>query len=149
MKHTIISTKNKNNKIFVEIPKDYSPISLPSFNEWVRKLESGKIKQTSQTLCTAGKKSLSYCCLGVLSKIQNRLKKDSCGCFLDGSNKYYLSTQNPNYAVFGYAGDFPDHVKVSVHKNFADRRRENLASLNDDGFSFKDIAKVIKLIWKE
>lgn len=151
MKHTIISTKNKNKKIFVQIPDDYSPVSLPYFKEWTEKLESGKIKQGEGFLCKTKGKCNKYCCLGVLSKIQDRLNKNSNGVFRDGDNKYYLSLYNPFNSVFGIKGDFPEKALVTIKTENHDYclRRTDLAALNDSGFSFKDISKVIKILWKE
>lgn len=151
MKHTIISTKNKNRKIFVEVPDGYSPVSLPHFKEWIEKLESGKIKQGKGLLCETNGKCNRYCCLGVLSKIQGRLNKNSDGVFHDGGNKYYLSLYNPANNVFSNKGDFPKEALVTIKMEDKDYllRRTDLAALNDIGFSFKDISKVIKILWKE
>lgn len=149
MKHTIISTKDKKNSIVLDVPDDYSPQSLPYFKQWVDALKSGKIKQTRSTLCRKDGKCNRYCCLGVLSKIQGRLSKNIYGSFHDNGQIDVLSSNNPSYQVLKTAGDIPYNVKLQTSYNNTSCTVNTLASLNDRGFTFKDIAKVIEILWKE
>ena len=74
-------------------PKGYRRKSLPFFQEWVDALESGNFRQVTGTLAEPkGSKSLGYCCLGVLCRVQGRLVKDRA------ENEWYDQSPlfNPN-----------------------------------------------------
>lgn len=51
---------------------------------------------------------------------------------------------NPCFSKLAHAGDLPLGVTVT----FVESEFKNLMSLNDFGMPFKDIATVIKTIWK-
>lgn len=123
------------------IPDDYQKIPLPYFKEWVSALESGEYKQAIGYLRRCVNNEFSYCCLGVLSKIQGRLSPEG----FDGSSKYYLY-DNPISRILGPSGDFPKDVYVVKDNN---EQLFLLSSLNDYGLPFSEIAKVIKEIWCE
>ena len=127
------------------LPEGYERKPLPSYNEWLEALRSGKFLQVNGFLHVEVCGEDKYCCLGVLSKIQNRLGKD------DGEAKgfSYLAMSNPCYNTFGKDGYFPHGVSCALLlPNGLWMNRETLASLNDCGAPFADIAKVIELIWK-
>jgi hypothetical protein len=132
------------------IPEGYQKKELPYFKEWTEALDSGEYAQTSGELCETysyveGNKTC-YCCLGVLSKIQGRLTEDnSDGSELDST--YYLSYQNPNYPFLKENGTLP--VGIAIAATFSSKKMFNLAELNDNDFSFKQISRVIKEIWTE
>lgn len=136
----------------VNLPEGYERVELPFFDEWVQALESGNYQQQAGQLASKGVSAdtepHSYCCLGVLSKIQGRLKTDeSTWYFYDTdspSNAGVLSGMNPCFSKLAHAGDFP----LSVTVTFVEREFKNLMDLNDLGMPFKDIATVIKTIWK-
>ena len=124
------------------IPEDYQKKPLPYFNEWVDALDSGNYLQTSGRLCTYNPNAeTSYCCLGVLSKVQGLLNSPRD----DNYNEYYLSTNNPNYSFFGYNGVFSFGIKVICSTG---EEITTLSELNDQGLTFLQISKVIKEIWK-
>jgi hypothetical protein len=147
----------KGGDFFVNLPKNFKKVKLPFFQKWVNALESGEYRQCTQKLCAPRSKKLSYCCLGVLSKIQNRLEKDEDGFMLDTLHKSateeVLHRSNPCYSVIGNDGKLPQGV--SVRKNSSDEFVdgtvcEALTECNDDlRLSFKDIAKIIKTVFKE
>jgi hypothetical protein len=132
------------------IPEGYEKKELPYFKEWTEALDSGSYSQTSGQLCETisypESTQTCYCCLGVLSKIQNRLNANNRdGSDLDST--YYLSHQNPIYPFLGENGTFP--AGIVVKRPNGDNILHNLAELNDNNFSFSQISQVIKEIWKE
>ena len=152
----------KTSKFEITIPKGYRRKPLPYFQEWVDALESGKFHQTSGTLCMSNGSKLSHCCLDVLSKVQGRLKRDKkCMDWYDQSPLFCkankdnndflrsdcdLANDNPCFKSLGRSGRFPKGVKLITD----DRETiTNLISCNDYGhLSFKEIAQVIRCIWK-
>lgn len=148
------STKNKE-QFMLEVPDDYQKISLPYFNEWVTALESGKYRQATGRLCKPLKnKKLGYCCLGVLSKIQGTLLKIKNGYGDHSINDCGLSRKNDCFKVLFFEGLLP--ASVSVYKNsvcytntIEPIRYKQLSNCNDNlKLSFKDIAKIIKILYK-
>lgn len=145
-------------KFKIIAPKGYHRKSLPYFQELVDALESGRFRQVTGTLCeSTGSKSVGYCCLGVLSRVQGRLIKDDGNWYdqalLDksGSNKSRsdcdLNRDNPAYKVLRNDGRFPVGIKLIMTDN--DEVITSLIGCNDDGkLSFKEIAQVIRRIWK-
>ena len=142
-----IPLKNNNGIIFnLNIPEDYVKIPLPYFKEWTEALDSGEYSQTQSRLCWIRDSVKSYCCLGVLSKVQNRLSADVS----DGINGSfcYLSNDNPNYSFLSSCGNFPNGITVTPTESTLDAFK-SLVDLNDNGLPFSEISKVIKEIWKE
>lgn len=141
----------------IEFPKRYIKPKLPMGKQWVEALRSGRYKQGVNKLCGTvnpisndGKPKdpeFCYCCLGVLSKIQNRLvEKD--GEYKDTINSMtvaYLITDNPLYTSLGMDGQLPYGVTVAYGGGRLFQK--NLANLNDTGFSFEEIADIIEQIW--
>lgn len=125
------------------IPEDYQKIPLPYFKEWTSALESGEYKQTKNRLCLIEGDSCSYCCLGVLSKIQGRLTKE--GEDNEFGDRTYLSSSNPLTPFLGSVGYLPQGVKVYSDDDYF----VSLSAINDEGLPFSEIAKVIKEIWRE
>lgn len=125
------------------IPEDYQKIPLPYFKEWTSTLESGEYKQTKNRLCLIEGDDCSYCCLGILSKIQGRLTADGG----DGDFRHwtYLSDSNPLLPFFGSIGYLPKGIRVYSDDDYL----VSLSVLNDEGLPFSEIAKVIKEIWCE
>lgn len=119
----------------------YDKPELPYYNEWLAALRSGEYKQTKGILVNTTENS--YCCLGVLLKVQGRLSEH-------GTDDIYsctktLSTLNPCYITLEACGHLPagaevlDNLQGSI---------VHLAGLNDLGASFEDIANIIELLWK-
>lgn len=125
------------------IPEGYQKKELPYFKEWTEALDSGEYSQGSGVLCVIGNSIKSYCCLGVLSKVQGRLTEDMDG---ENGNNAYLSVDNPNYPFLRYDGVFPNGIEVNFHDRMFVK---SLAELNDNNLPFSEISKVIKEIWKE
>lgn len=144
--HTFTSTKTKE-QFTVCTPDDYKKISLPYFHEWVAALKSGKYNQCIGQLCKPIlNKKLGYCCLGVLSKVQGSLQKNSDGNYSDNNKSlHYLSFKNACYNVLYNNGKLPEGVKVENDYGQAG----TLSICNDSlSLSFKDIAKVIETVFK-
>lgn len=161
------STKGKNINVWVSLPSDYKKIKLPGLTAWVTALNSGNYRQNNSALCeklSTGK--LGYCCLGVLSKTQGRLisfgshtNKKGDGTYEDNADEYHLSRNNPVFDILGCHGELPKNVFVNTYNKteleidgtpeFHCDDAESLVALNDDlKLSFKDIAKVLKLLYK-
>jgi hypothetical protein len=161
------STKGKNTNVLITLPSHYKKIKLPGLTAWVKALTSGNYRQGARALCTkvsAGK--LGYCCLGVLSKTQGRLislplsyLKGKCrrgdgAAVASGISTYYLASDNPVFNILGARGDLPENVFVNTYsgitgKPYRYKNFKSLSSLNDDlKLSFKDIAKLLQLIYK-
>lgn len=142
---TFQMTRDKNKTVKVLVPIGYKKISLPMFEEWISALESGKYRQTKETLCETKNKRYYYCCLGLLSRIQGRLKN---GC--DGVNgeTIMLSVDNPLYSFLTNTGLFQGCVQIHS-KGRVMVEADVLSHLNDLGLTFKEIAKIIKVFWKK
>lgn len=117
-------------------PEGYQKVPLPMRDEWVKALRSGEYPQGKDFLCYEG----SYCCLGVLSKIQGRLIDGH-----DDAEHTELAPSNPLYGVLSYAGRLPFGVTVQFESGV----RGALAYLNDDGLPFPDIADIIEELYCE
>lgn len=126
-------------KYTLKLPKNYKRKSLPFYREWLAALKSDEYNQGEGSLVD-GK---SYCCLGVLSKIQGRLKNRRDGNSSDACTGV-LSDDNPCYKVFNRAGEFPSRVKLFI----ADDTIDALTGCNDNGLTFKQIATIISRVWK-
>lgn len=148
---TLTFKSTKGGKFNINLPNNYKKIKLPFFNKWVSALEGGSFRQCTGTLCESGNKRLTYCCLGVLSKIQGRLIKSE-GEFTDGlgGSSGDLTLNNELYSILSSRGTFPKGVHVSIQEeDGAYRFADDLVECNDDfKFSFKDIAKIIKTLYK-
>jgi hypothetical protein len=132
----------------LNLPKGYKRIKLPFFKKWINALESGKFEQGTGYLTTVAKLSHSYCCLGILCKVQDRLMKNGIGLLADGtdhSSTTTLSPHNPCYSELCGSGDFPDGVYVQS----LGRTNTTLAECNDCALlNFTQIAEIVKKIWK-
>lgn len=147
----------KKAKYKLDLPKGYKRKPLPWFKEWVTALESGKYRQGIEQL-VARKNSghLGYCCLGVLSKVQGRLVKiedDYVDKIRDQSSD--LEKSNPCFSALNSNGTFPTDVVVRYQANDEKDTKEfslsapSLISCNDDAeLSFKQIAAIIRKVWK-
>jgi len=79
------------------------------------------------------------CCLGVLCRLQGRLKLHN-GRWMDGKDMYYLSRSNPLKLHLYHNGRFPHGINVAG-------RYASLAELNDANYTFPVIADIIETIW--
>lgn len=143
-----------NPNLQVSIPIGYVSKKIPWRNKWLEALRSGHYKQGTGRLllkrgatCLITEKSYNtdtYCCLGVLSRIQGRLTET--GSDRDAGHSCILSPTNPCKASLFSAGRLPNLVKVR-YGDFGDLG--SLTELNDRGVSFEDIAKLIEILWAQ
>lgn len=106
-------------------------------NLWIKALRSGSFKQTSETLGRIKNRGKQHCCLGV-----------ACELFNEHEAEYALAhkTLKDGRLLWGRQSYvLPERVRIwlglsSTSGGFA---MESLAGLNDDGQSFKAIARVI------
>jgi hypothetical protein len=168
---TIIFQSSKKHKfVLVELPKGYMKKKLPLLNKWTHTLVAGGYRQGTGKLCIKNAQGrLNYCCLGVLSKIQGRLRHEKNQGYCDGRQDdppsameaVGLTSNNPAHRVLKLYGVFPKHVIVrTAFKSIKEKNIEpsfygysidasNLAECNDAlGMTFKDIAKLLKLLYK-
>ncbi len=162
---TFQSTRCKHDQVWVRLPSGYRKKKLPGLKDWVAALNSGKYRQGSSHLCVKDNGRFKYCCLGVLSKVQGRLSEvdeDTKGDkpYAGGvAATSYLHSSNPVYSILSQSGYFPAGVVVNVfdkrnvdpigNPNFYHSAACSLVGLNDDlGLSFKDIAKVLQILFK-
>lgn len=161
------STKDAYTHVCVSLPIGYRKKKLPGLKEWVAALKSGNYRQGTSHLCVKDDGRFRYCCLGVLSKIQGRLfylsnNKTEKG---DSSSDYnptdisYLKHDNPLFEILRGSGLFPNKVGVNIYDIrevnmdgtpfFVSAKVNSFVSLNDDlKLTFKDIAKVIQILYK-
>lgn len=90
------------------------------FNKWIKALESGKFKQTTKKL---GNSRDGYCCLAILCKVAEVKFKGSRG------------TLPYRFAISVGMTDEGSSLKGN---------KPSLASLNDSGRSFKQIAVILR-----
>lgn len=148
---TLTFKSTKGGKFNVNLPDNYKKVKLPFFKKWANALESGKFRQCTGTLREINNKRPTYCCLGVLSKIQGRLiKNEAENYFEDGKDtgeSGNLDCSNPVYLILKSDGTLPKGVNVT--KTDDAYESTTLVACNDDlSLSFKDIAKVIKTVYK-
>lgn len=106
--------------------------------KWVAALRSGQYKQGFSSLVTVGKKSDKFCCLGVLCDMAVRAgvipkpEIPQLGCEYQYEGKKGL----PPKSVLNWVGLATDSGRSEG--------LASLASLNDEGKTFKHIAKIIE-----
>jgi hypothetical protein len=140
----------------ITIPKGYVRPKIPLRDKWLKALRSGEFTQGKRELrCINNNGIVEYCCLGVISSLQGRLK--DCwgnpidpsfqGTVCDFGEEYYsktiLAEDNPLAPFIGGSGFFPSSVTVE----FNGATSFSLASLNDAGASFTEIAQIIETVW--
>lgn len=133
-------------KYTLEIAEDYEKIPLPGRDEWLKALRSGEYVQGQRHLFRAHENGIcSYCCLGVLSKTQNRLTDDGFDSEKRADGDALLSKSNPLYEKLDSSGEFPWGVMFFDEDG---REHLSLSSINDDDYTFAQIADVIEAVWE-
>jgi hypothetical protein len=99
------------------------------YKMWIKALRSGKYKQGRDVL----NKSSEFCCLGVVCDLANK----------DGGPQWikYLG-DGYGRSFMGQSGILPDPVREFL--GLTEMAQNYLASLNDNGISFKQIADYIE-----
>lgn len=110
----------------------------PLLDKWLKELRSGKRKQCASQL----KKRLEdgtygYCCLGVLNSINQYKCKVLCDPVVDSSGKQRSTPVNIHH----------DWWLENGFSKFVDT--DTLASMNDEGKTFEEIADFIEQKEKE
>jgi len=108
----------------------------PNQEKWLKALESGKYKQGKGYLCRIDNGKPEYCCLGVAAKVflgegkQLKTKK-----YISWKNNFQsapVKVQQLLQLYDKYGAGAPTYDDWS------------LVDLNDEGFTFKQIAKMIR-----
>jgi hypothetical protein len=123
---------------------------------WLEALRSGEYKQGRKLLSSVAEDgTVSYCCLGVLCELahQSDLVTKVATAAQDGAVQYRgagLGSDGPQgstaylpYDVMKWAG-LPDSEGYIPQSPQEDHLPTSLASMNDTGFTFAEIADVIE-----
>lgn len=103
--------------------------------EWIQALESEQYSQCRSKLTRDGD---SYCCLGVASVIKSCPLSDDLKHIIYGNQERTL-TPDPDWFLKTYGFRYERSIVYdSCEAHF------NLAQLNDRGYTFEQIAKIIK-----
>lgn len=108
--------------------------------KWIKALRSGKYKQTKGVLRDEINGKPAYCCLGVLCETLGMKARKHAGI-----PRFYYGRKV--YGVLPLSA-----FRLTGMKSFNGYLRTEgitLTDLNDEGKSFKQIAKVIEKHWKE
>ena len=131
--------------------------------KWVKALRSGKYKQGIGSLCEVTGKSTKYCCLGVLTDLYQKECKQKKKKALTVKKLYALiddATMTESYVV-AYGSTKETEIlplKVKKWAGMCSRRGDiesdvycglDLMEMNDDGYSFKQIASAIENNYEE
>lgn len=108
----------------------------PNQEKWVQALESGEYLQGIGHLNI---NNTNFCCLGVLcelesSKLTKRLCEHRRDILYDNNSCFLPDILYNLYGFMSRQGDFKGNVGMDC----------SLASLNDNGVSFKEIAQIIR-----
>lgn len=133
----------------VNIPDGYAKKVFPDTDNWIRDLRSGQLKQCRKKLCGPTERgSYGFCCLGVLSRLQGRLtiQNSKNNAWVDGATEAALTTPNalePGNPFSKLTSPLGNLRPVKVMCGVQDL--SVLSAINDKGYSFETIAKVIEL----
>ncbi len=114
-------------------------------DKWVKALRSGEYKQCEGALRNY---NASYYCLGVLCEIssldkwiESEIFDDECGENTENENDFYLGKDEL----------LPREVMrwSDMKSNNGIFKGDDLASLNDSGITFNEIADIIEEHWEE
>lgn len=105
--------------------------------KWVKALESGEYEQGKLRLCTLGDKFDYFCCLGV-----------ACDLYVREKGSLKVTTENKTVYYDNEAHSLPikvmDWLGLRTSYGDFDNNMKALARFNDSGYSFKEIAYIIK-----
>ena len=103
---------------------------------WIEALNSDEYKQTKERL----KDSTGFCCLGVVTDL-----------YIKEHNQEWTLNEDSDYTFDGWHGALSSEVMnwAGIKGDTGTLKEpvdgvDNLAGLNDNGYSFKQIAQVIK-----
>lgn len=143
----------------ITTPDNFQKVPLPGFQAWYDALMKNP-KQGKGVLCADVNGIKEYCCLGVLSETQGRLKLgelngrmqflDSGGmdkCMVEYPSNAGLSEDNPLRPILSGLGSFPPCC--SVNKTGIYNPMFSFAMLNDSlEMPMIDIAEVLNTFYK-
>lgn len=136
-------------KYSIKFPSDYVKPVFPGLGVLTAALRSGEYPQGKNFLCEEKEgEGKFYCCAGVCSLLQERLKEDQFTP--DGEELLDLSPDNPLSKFF----ILPNNVEV-ISNPEGNLDKENINyyidfyALNDNGFSFAEIADIFEAIYKD
>ena len=98
--------------------------------KWIEALRSGKYRQGRRFLCYDGK----YCCLGVLNELYLNLELDKYDYTVGKSHETL-----PRANIIG----------LNSHTGYLPGSETSLAKLNDEGYTFDEIADIIQIEYVE
>lgn len=128
----------------LNLPPNYIKPKLPGGKAWVNELRNGGLQQTESDLAIVqDDEQMAYCCLGVLCKLQGRLREVD-GVFRDDMSAYFLQEDNELEPIIGRQGYFRFGVEITVEGFDV----ISLADCNDSGLTFLQIADIIEAVWE-
>ena len=119
-------------------------------DHWAALLESGRYKQAKHRLCRLNEHGeYSFCCLGILVEMHQSAHREETGEAL------YSEVSCSSLGEAGTIGYDHNNSAINPHMKFPPARtrswaglsygeEKRLARLNDQGRSFREIAKVIR-----
>lgn len=124
--------------------------------KWIKALLSGKYKQGKGLLKQQDKNKVSHCCLGVLCELYNEdMRKNKKKTLPEELTYGTYSFDNTRYRIGGQTEKLPKPVRrwAGFSSNLGDfvvkdGSCNSLAAMNDDGKTFKTIAKTIEKQWE-
>jgi hypothetical protein len=161
---------NAHGASFILLPDQEERIVMPEamFNYWIEDLTSGKFKQAQNALCGSvrdedgdtvwdgDEQSLGYCCLGVLEMVvQGECDKNPDGEFRGTPTPEFVQANGIKFYSW-VTDDYVNHDSTHVtnpgfrvmFSNDPEWVWTTAAELNDNGYSFAQIAEVLKRITK-
>ena len=119
----------------------FSAVPLKIRDKWIDALRSGQYKQGHRVLRSAGD---NYCCLGVLCEVERLTCKLVRNYFYDFAG--HVSDINYlGYSNIDASGKLP--TAVSYIDGSTETQSSALADLNDEGFTFDEIAEIISIFF--
>lgn len=128
----------------METPNQKPTLTL---REWVAALRSGEWQQGVGRLCSLGADGTKcYCCLGVALALQGRLSEE--GGDIADTARHPTSMPAANFLVepvtTSWNDVFANRFNISVISARHDGRLKAVSELNDDGWSFAEIADALE-----
>jgi hypothetical protein len=135
-------------KLVASVPQDPKIfLNQEQFDKWFSAMESGQYAQAGGRLTevvkgTDGQPVQGFCCLGLLQYVTTgETEFDADGCSLGLPSPFWLAEHNITFTgLYADPGKNP-HFIVFVD---GDTYKTNAAQLNDLGFTFKEIAELLR-----
>lgn len=150
-------------KYTIKLPEGYEPPPMEIRDRLCNALQSGMYSQGTGVLLRVFSRRSYYCCLGVATAMLTDKKdwdiiKPDQPIGVNDSNVIVsmygsdcsVSEDNPVHPYLASEGYLPDGVMITYADGLNEANNVNsLALMNDRGFTFDQIARIIKVIWSQ